>query len=84
MKDHQTIYVRPSHQHPDYKWEAFAKTKGEGVIVGGVTKDDAIQAAGQCLWAIEKFGPADYKNHGPIDALPDMPTEFDYPIVDEQ
>jgi hypothetical protein len=27
MKEHNTIYVRPSRRHPDYKYEAFGKTR---------------------------------------------------------
>lgn len=52
--------------------------------MGGVTRDDAIRAAGQVLWCIEKFGPFVWKNMAPIDALPGIPDTFNYEVIDEK
>jgi hypothetical protein len=86
-RNERTIYVRPClrtvYGMGTYYFEAFIKARGEGAIVGGVTREDAIRAGSEVLWAIDKWGPNDWKNHGPIDAHPDLPSSFDYPIVDE-
>lgn len=84
VKKENTIYVRPSNRTRIFGFEAFGKAKGEGFIVGGVTRDDAIRAAGQVLWCIEKFGPFVWKNMAPIDALPGIPDTFNYEVIDEK
>lgn len=87
MKNENTIYVRPTTQAVYggfYRFEAMVKAKGEGAIVGGVSREDAIRAGGQVLWALNKWGAKNWKTHGAIDEQPDVPSTFDYPVVDEE
>lgn len=79
-----TIYVRPTTDRSPYAYKAFVKAQGEGAVVGGVTREDAIRAAGNVLWAIATFGPYGWQQMRPIDRLPGLPEKFDYPVVDEK
>lgn len=85
-KKENTIYVRPrtAKTYPEFKFEAMAKAQGEGVIVGGYTRLDAVIACGQMLWAIDQFGPKNWRSMAPIDRLPGIPEVFDYPVIDEK
>ena len=78
-----TIFVRMCRRHGPYGYECFGKARGEGFIAGGYTRADAIEAGNLLLWAINKYGPADFKKHAPFDANPDRPTSIIYPVQDE-
>lgn len=80
--DENTIYVRRSIERA--RWETFVKARGEGAITsveGG--RDENIEAANLVLWAINRYGPEDFKSHFPLDEIPDRPRQILYPVRDE-
>lgn len=83
MRNDNTVYVRMSRSNAWYRYEALVKALGDGAIVGGVGRDDAIKAGATVLWAINKWGPDEWKKQGALNEHPECPTSFDYPVVDE-
>lgn len=77
------IYIRSTKLPGPMKFEAFVKAEGEGSVVAGETREEAIIAASQILWAIERYGHG-WKAMAPLDTIPLMPKEFNYPVIDEQ
>lgn len=78
-RDENVIYIRNSRERG--RWETFVKARGEGAItsVAGDDKEN-IDAANLVLWAINHYGPEDFKHHFPLDTDPDRPTTILYPV----
>lgn len=87
MRKNNTVYVRKRKNitgYPKYKYEAFIKCKGEGAIVGGITREDAIFAGNVMIWGINTFGVQGYKLQRNLVEHADLPKSFNYEVIDDE
>ncbi len=63
-------------------WSGFAKSQGEGFILDGYdTKEDAIDGVSRALFALNKYGPKEFREQDFGDKeFENYPT---YPIIED-